>query len=181
MSCSPPFCSCDSGLGFFSCRKEPLACYFTSPFSTLFSFSWSGMIRTWCGGHAESLTDDSLLSGPPAPHSLCPLQGREVIVFIMCLSRLSYLFLKSTSLLLKSCCSEIIDDIHHSPVCRIGWSPILHGTAKHISRQSSRQIMKECAARLTTQTPRVGPGQFTGTMALSSLRGPDLGTSPSGP
>lgn len=156
MGFSPPFCSCDSGPGFFSCWKEPLVCHLPSPFSTLLSFSRSGMIRTWWRGHAESLTDHSLLSSPLPPHSLCPLQRREVIVFIMCFSRLRYLFLKSTSLLLKSCCSEIIDDIHHSPVCRIGWSPILHGTAKHKSRQSSWQIIRECVARITTQSPRGG-------------------------
>lgn len=87
-----------------------------------------------------------------------PLWGREVTVIILCFSRLSYLFLKSTSLLLKSRCSEIIDDIHHSPVCRIGWSPILHGTTKHKSRQQSWQSKQVYAARLTTQSPRGRPG-----------------------
>lgn len=41
---------------------------------------------------------------------------------------INFLFLKSTGLLLKSCCSEIIDDVHHSPVCRIGRPSIFHGT-----------------------------------------------------
>lgn len=60
--------------------------------------------------------------------------GREVIVFTMCFSRHSYLFLKSISLFLKSRCPEVIDDIHHGPVCRIGWSPVIQGTAKHKHR-----------------------------------------------
>lgn len=44
-------------------------------------------------------------------------------MFIVYFSRLSYLFLKCTSLLLKSCYSEVIDDIHHGPVCRVWWPP----------------------------------------------------------
>lgn len=73
----------------------------------------------------------------------CPLGGREATGLITCLSRLSYLLLKSTGLLLKSRCSEIIDDIHHGPVCRVRGSPILHGTAKHKSGQLSWQSKQD--------------------------------------
>lgn len=75
----------------------------------------------------------SLLSGLPL-HALLSV-NREGTV-ILCFCSLSYLFLESTGLLLKSCCSEIIDDVHHSPVCRIGGPSIFHGTAKHRSKVS---------------------------------------------
>lgn len=75
----------------------------------------------------------SLLSGFPL-HALLSV-NREGTV-ILCFCSLSYLFLESTGLLLKSCCSEIIDDVHHSPVCRIGGPSIFHGTAKHRSKVS---------------------------------------------
>ena len=91
----------------------------------------------------EDTQRDSLTPNCPLPPflltSFCPLSRREVILFIVRFSRLSYLFLKCISLLLKSCCSEIIDDIHHGPVSRIRWPPILHGTAKYEFRQQSGQ------------------------------------------
>lgn len=94
------------------------------------------------------LTDPSLLTGPLPPHSLCPLWGTGNRVHLR-LSRPTYLLLKSTSLLLKSRCSEIVDNIHHSPVCRVWWPPILHGTARHKSRHLSWRNMQECVTGLT--------------------------------
>lgn len=88
---------------------------------------------------------------------------------IPCFCSLSYLFLKSIGLLLKSCCSEIIDDVHHSPVCRIGRPSIFHGTAKHRSKVS------ECATnaginRLTALPSRTRLNQRTRSLLLTSLR-----------
>lgn len=123
MSFCPPPCSCNCipGCGFPSLRKEPLV-FFPSP------YDWSVMWRT-C--RVSQIPHCSLVFFLLIP-SAC--WGEEVTVFIMCFSRLTYLLLKSTSLLLKSCCSEIVDDIHHCPVCRIWRPPILHGTAKHKPR-----------------------------------------------
>lgn len=115
----------------------------------------------------------SLLSGLPL-HSLLSV-NREGTA-ILCFCSLSYLFLESTGLLLKSCCSEIIDDVHHSPVCRIGRPSIFHGTAKHRSKVS------ECGTnagidRLTALPFRTGLSQLTRSLLLTSLRAyPNLPT-----
>lgn len=126
MRLGPPLYSCAhvsvSELGFSSCRRESLACHFHTSLPHPLSFPGAGV--TW------SITDPSLLSMPFLLSPFCLLWGREAIMFIVYFSRLSYLFLKCTSLLLKSCHSEVIDNIHYGPVCRIRWPPVLHGTAK---------------------------------------------------
>lgn len=169
MSVSPPSCSCECvpGLGFLSLSLSLF--FFPFPPSSVVWYNWCLM---WKTGRASQIPHCPLVLFLLTPSACCE---EDVTVFIMGFSTPTYLLLKSTSLLLKSCCSEIVDDIHHCPVCRIRRPPVLHGTAKHKPRHLLWWSVQECVAWLTTQSPRAGPGQLARTTALSSLRGPDPG------
>lgn len=122
---SQPLCSSAPASGLSSCREQPPA---ASPLLLLLVVS----------------VPLCLLAALWSPSSF-PFQCQ--VARNQCLSRMSYLLLKCTSLLLESSCSKIVDNVHHGPVCGIGRPPIFHGPAKYKSSQSAA-CMQVCTGSL---------------------------------
>lgn len=72
-----------------------------------------------------------------------------------------YLVLESSSLLIKSCSFEIVDDISECPVCRVRQLAILRHTRKRQNRKMGIGTRQEDSAivsliySLTIKTPRL--------------------------